>query len=80
MPSPAQGSNPALFSVLFATYYDSGGAYYVALPDKCVKLTNGGSSICENHGYKVGVAYDVIVRYKKSVGARVGGDGTLECR
>jgi LysM repeat protein len=60
---------------VYATRYDSGGAYYVALPDKCPKLTNGGLHTCDDYGYQVGQAYEVIVGYKKSVGARVGETG-----
>ncbi len=60
---------------IFATRYDSGGSYYVALPDQCLKLTNGGSHSCEDDGYKVGREYSVYMYYKKSVAARVGEAG-----
>jgi LysM repeat protein len=60
---------------IFATRYDSGGAYYVALPDQCLKLTNGGHQICEDKGYKVGKEYSVFMSYKKGVAARVGEAG-----
>jgi len=71
---PVLGSNPRSYEI-FATRYDSGGKYYVALPDKCVKFTNGGSHICDEYGYQVGTAYEVIVSYKDSTGARVGESG-----
>ncbi|MBN1146179.1 MAG: LysM peptidoglycan-binding domain-containing protein [Anaerolineales bacterium] len=60
---------------IYATRYDSKGAYYVALPDQCVKFTNGGNRICESDGYVVGQKYDVYVSYKKGVAARVGESG-----
>lgn len=60
---------------IYATRYDSKGAYYAALPDQCVKFTNGGLKICEDKGYKVGKAYDVALTYKKSTVARVGEAG-----
>ncbi|MBN2550506.1 MAG: LysM peptidoglycan-binding domain-containing protein [Anaerolineales bacterium] len=60
---------------IYATRYDSSGAYYAALPDQCVKFTNGGLKICEDKGYKVGKAYDVALTYKKSTVARVGEAG-----
>jgi LysM repeat protein len=60
---------------IYATRYDSKGAYYVALPDQCVKFTNGGNRLCEKDGYVVGQRYDVYVSYKKGVAARVGESG-----
>ena len=60
---------------IYATRYDSKGAYYVALPDQCVKFTNGGNRLCEKDGYVVGQRYDVFVSYKKGVAARVGESG-----
>ncbi len=65
---------PRSFEV-YATRYDSKGAYYVALPDQCLKLTNGGLHVCDDDGYQVGLRYEVIVRYEKSTGARVGEAG-----
>ena len=64
-------AGPRTYEV-FATRYDANGAYYAALPDQCLKLTNGGSHICEDDGYKVGREYSVYLSYKKSVAARVG--------
>jgi LysM repeat protein len=61
---------------IFATHYDSKGAYYVALPDQCLKFTNGGMEICEGKGYKVGKEYSAYVSYKKKgAAARVGEAG-----
>lgn len=60
---------------VYATRYDSGGAYYVALPDKCVKFTNGGSSICAEEGYLTGQRYSVYLSYQGSTGAVVGESG-----
>jgi LysM repeat protein len=60
---------------VYATRYDSGGAYKVALPDKCVKFTNGGNSICSGDGYVVGQKYSVFISYKKGVGVIVGESG-----
>jgi LysM repeat protein len=58
---------------IFATHYDSKGAYYVALPDQCLKLTNGGLKTCESKGYVVGKEYSVYLTYKKKgAAARVG--------
>jgi len=61
---------------IFATHYDSKGAYYVALPDQCLKLTNGGLKTCADKGYQVGKEYSAYVSYKKKgVAARVGESG-----
>lgn len=69
-----KASSPRSYEI-YATRYDSKGAYYVALPDKCVKFTNGGNSLCEKYGYQVGKKYDVYVSYKKGVAVRVGESG-----
>lgn len=60
---------------VYATRYDAGGAYTVALPDKCVKFTNGGSSICSDDGYVVGQNYSVFLSYNGSTGAVVAESG-----
>ncbi|OGO27505.1 MAG: hypothetical protein A2Z16_17375 [Chloroflexi bacterium RBG_16_54_18] len=59
---PEENTHPSsrTFQV-YATRYDSGGDYYVALPDKCVKFTNGGNSICSDEGYVVGQKYSVYL-------------------
>ncbi len=70
----AAASGPRSFSI-FATRYDSTGAYTVALPDKCLKFSNGGNSICADDGYSTGQGYSVIMSYKGSTGAVVGESG-----
>jgi LysM repeat protein len=60
---------------IFATRYDSNGAYTVALPDKCLKFSNAGNSICADDGYSSGMGYSVIMSYKGSTGAVVGESG-----
>ncbi len=60
---------------IFATRYDSNGAYTVALPDKCLKFSNAGNSICSDDGYSTGMGYSVIMSYKGSTGAVVGESG-----
>jgi LysM repeat protein len=67
-------SGPRSFSI-FATRYDSKGAYTVALPDKCLKFSNAGNSICADDGYSPGQGYSVIMSYKGSTGAVVGESG-----
>jgi LysM repeat protein len=56
---------------IFATRYDSKGAYTVALPDKCLKFANAGNHVCDEDGYVVGQDYTVYLSYKKSTAARV---------
>ncbi len=68
----AQG--PRTFQI-FATRYDAGDAYAVALPDKCLKFTNGGNRLCEGDGYQVGQLYSVFVSYKESTAATVSESG-----
>jgi LysM repeat protein len=72
--APRKAAGARTFEI-YATRYDSKGAYYVALPDQCVKFTNGGNRICEKDGYVVGKRYDVYVSYKKGAAARVGESG-----
>ncbi len=52
---------------VYATHYDSNGSYAVALPDKCLKFANGGSSICNGSGFSTGQAYSVRLSYDQSV-------------
>jgi LysM repeat protein len=69
-----QKSYPRSYEV-YATRYDAGGAYYVALPDKCLKFANGGAMRC-SAGYEYGRNYSVAVNYKgKIVYATVGEAG-----
>lgn len=56
---------------IYATRYDSKGRYTAALPDQCLKLTNGGLHTCDDHGYQVGQKYSIILSYKKSAGVDV---------
>jgi len=56
---------------VFATRYDSGGAYTVALPDKCLKFANAGNHVCDDDGYQVGQGYSVFISYQKSTAATV---------
>jgi LysM repeat protein len=72
--SPLKGSNPRSYQI-YATRFDAGTRYIVALPDKCVKFANGGSHICDSDGYSVGQGYSVIISYKKGVGVVVGDSG-----
>lgn len=60
---------------IYATRYDSKGRYTVALPDQCLKFTNGGLRTCVDQGYVVGQTYSVVIRYKKTVGVNVGESG-----
>jgi LysM repeat protein len=61
-----QVSGPRTYTV-FATRYDAGGAYTVALPDKCVKFSNAGiasQTECTNYGYADGANYSISIAYK----------------
>jgi LysM repeat protein len=61
---------------IFATRYESkGGAYVVALPDKCLKFANGGLPTCNDLGYQPGSGYSVAISYKSGVGVLVGESG-----
>jgi len=60
---------------VYATRYDSKGAYSVALPDKCLKFTNAGNSLCADDGYQVGQTYSVFISYQGGVGGTVGESG-----
>ncbi len=68
--APAAPNAARTYSV-YATRYDSGGVYTVALPDKCVKLANGGNSICNDSGYDTGENYSVRLHYEDTVTVRV---------
>lgn len=59
---------------IFATRYDAKGRYTAALPDQCLKLTNGGLRTCVDKGYVVGQRYEIFMSYKggkKGVGVLV---------
>ena len=68
--SPLKAAGPRTFRI-FATRYDSGGSYTVALPDQCVKFSNAGNHVCAEDGYQVGWNYNVFLSYKGSTAAAV---------
>lgn len=68
--SPIKAEGPRTFRI-FATRYDSGGSYTVALPDQCVKFSNAGNSVCAEDGYQLGWNYNVFLSYKGSTAAAV---------
>jgi len=71
---PVLASFPRSFEV-YATRYDAGDRYIIALPDKCLKFANGGALQC-NSGYQYGQNYSVAISYKgKTVYATVGESG-----
>lgn len=67
---PLKGSGPRTYRV-FATRYDSNGAYAVALPDKCLKFANGGNHVCDSDGYVAGAGYTVFISYQGSTAVQV---------
>ena len=48
---------------VWATRYDAGDRYVIALPDKCLKFANAGSLLC-NDGYQYNQNYSVAISYK----------------
>ncbi|MFN2169415.1 MAG: hypothetical protein ACK2U9_24550, partial [Anaerolineae bacterium] len=60
-----QRQYPRSFEV-WATRYDSGGRYVVALPDKCLKFANAGAMLC-NAGYQYNQNYSVAISYKGKI-------------
>lgn len=60
---------------IFATRYDSKGAYTVALPDQCLKFANAGNHLCDEDGYVAGGDYSVYISYESGVAVRVGEAG-----
>ena len=60
--APDQAKYARSFEV-YATRYDAGGRYIIALPDKCLKFANGGAMLC-NDGYQYGQNYTVAISYK----------------
>jgi LysM repeat protein len=56
---------------VYATRFDSGGSYIVALPDKCVKFANAGNSVCADEGYRANQNYSVSLNYKGGTTAKV---------
>jgi hypothetical protein len=68
--SPVKASGARTFRV-YATRFDSGGSYIVALPDKCVKFSNAGNSVCADEGYYANQNYSVSLKYKSGTTAKV---------
>lgn len=60
---------------IFATRYDSKGAYTVALPDQCLKFANAGNHLCDEDGYVAGGDYSIYISYESGVAVRVGEAG-----
>jgi hypothetical protein len=54
---------------IYATRYDSNGVYTVAIPDKCIKLANGGALKCS--GYEYGQNYSVKLQYNDNPPVKV---------
>jgi LysM repeat protein len=64
---PANQTSGLRTYTVYATRYDGGGAYTVALPDKCVKFANAGiasQTECTNYGYVDGANYSISIAYK----------------
>jgi LysM repeat protein len=56
---------------IFATRYDSGDRYAVALPDKCLKFSNAGNRLCVDDGYQINQGYFVYLSYDGETAAEV---------
>jgi hypothetical protein len=59
---------------IYATRFDT-DSYIVALPDKCLKLANGGYHTCDDSGYSTSEKYSVHLKYKTTTTAKVGDSG-----
>jgi hypothetical protein len=59
---------------IYTTRFDT-DSYIVALPDKCLKLANGGYHTCDDSGYSTGENYSVRLKYKNTTTAKVGDSG-----
>jgi LysM repeat protein len=66
----AAKSTPRSFKI-YATRYDSGGKYAVALPDLCLKFSNAGNKMCASKGYQTNKGYSVYLSYDGATGAEV---------
>jgi hypothetical protein len=68
---PAQASGPAAARTyrVYATRFDSNDNYIVAIPDKCIKLANGGAQKCS--GYEYGQNYSVRLQYQGGPAVKV---------
>ncbi len=62
LPEQQAKTYPRSFEV-YATRYDAGDRYIVALPDKCLKFANAGAMLC-NDGYQYNQNYSVAISYK----------------
>ena len=69
-----KGSGPRTYKI-YATRYDAGDRYSVALPDKCLKFANGGLHVCDDKGYSTKQNYYVYLNYKKHTTALVAESG-----
>ena len=56
---------------IFATRYNSGDRYAVALPDMCLKFSNAGNRLCEDDGYQINQGYFVYLSYEGETAAEV---------
>jgi LysM repeat protein len=56
---------------IFATRYDSGDRYAVALPDMCLKFSNAGNRLCADDGYQINQGYFVYLSYDGETAAEV---------
>jgi LysM repeat protein len=56
---------------IFATRYDSGDKYAVALPDMCLKFSNAGNRLCADDGYQINQGYFVYLSYDGETAAEV---------
>lgn len=72
--SVQKGTGPRTYKI-YATRYDAGDRYSVALPDKCLKFANGGLHICDDKGYTTKKNYYVYLSYKKHTSALVAESG-----
>lgn len=68
--APSPDLAPRTYEI-FATRYDAGDNYTVALPDMCLKFSNAGNRLCADKGYQINQGYSVFLRYKKSTAAEV---------
>jgi LysM repeat protein len=66
----AAKSTPRSFKI-YATRYDSGGKYAVALPDMCLKFSNAGNQLCSGKGYRTNQGYSVYLSYDGAASAEV---------
>jgi len=66
----AAKSSPRSFKI-YATRYDSGGKYAVALPDMCLKFSNAGNKLCAGKGYQTGQGYSVYLSYDGGASSEV---------